>query len=149
MALLAEEIVEEWLNRQGYFTIRGIKLGVQEIDLLAVRFTVAGLECRHIEVQASIRPVSYLTKLSKDVVKATGRAAGSAKVRLDAELQVGIREWIHKKYDHLLKKKARLALAPGPWSRELIVNESGFPTNSTSSRDRASQFGDWLRFWRN
>lgn len=36
MALLAEEIVEEWLNRQGYFTIRGIKMGVQEIDLLAV-----------------------------------------------------------------------------------------------------------------
>ena len=24
MALLAEEIVEEWLNRQDYFTIRGI-----------------------------------------------------------------------------------------------------------------------------
>jgi hypothetical protein len=36
MALLAEEIVEEWLNRNGYFTIRGIKLGVQEIDLLAL-----------------------------------------------------------------------------------------------------------------
>jgi hypothetical protein len=32
MALLAEEIVEEWLNRQGYFTIRGIKKGVHEID---------------------------------------------------------------------------------------------------------------------
>lgn len=27
MALLAEEIVEEWLNRQGYFTIRGVKVG--------------------------------------------------------------------------------------------------------------------------
>jgi hypothetical protein len=36
MALLAEEIVEEWLNRNGYFTIRGIKLGVHEIDLLAI-----------------------------------------------------------------------------------------------------------------
>ena len=33
MALLAEELVEEWLNRQGYFTIRGIKFGVHEIDL--------------------------------------------------------------------------------------------------------------------
>jgi Holliday junction resolvase-like predicted endonuclease len=38
MALLAEEIVEEWLNRQGYFTIRGIRLGVNEIDLVAVKF---------------------------------------------------------------------------------------------------------------
>ena len=24
MSLLTEEVVEEWLNRQGYFTIRGI-----------------------------------------------------------------------------------------------------------------------------
>ena len=27
MALLAEEIVEEWLNHRGYFTIRGVKSG--------------------------------------------------------------------------------------------------------------------------
>ena len=38
MALLAEEIVEEWLNRNGFFTIRGIKVGVYEIDLLAIGF---------------------------------------------------------------------------------------------------------------
>jgi len=28
MALLAESVVEEWLNRNGFFTIRGIKHGV-------------------------------------------------------------------------------------------------------------------------
>jgi hypothetical protein len=48
MALLAEELVEEWLNRQGCFTIRGIKIGVHEIDLLAVKHTAAGTECRRI-----------------------------------------------------------------------------------------------------
>ena len=37
MPLLAEEVVQEWLNRQGFFTIRGIKAGNSEIDLLAVR----------------------------------------------------------------------------------------------------------------
>jgi len=37
MPRLGEEIVEEWLNRQGHFTIRGIKLGVDEIDILAIR----------------------------------------------------------------------------------------------------------------
>jgi len=37
VALLAEEVAEEWLNRQGYFTIRGIKLGVHEIDILAFK----------------------------------------------------------------------------------------------------------------
>jgi hypothetical protein len=37
MALLAESLVEEWLNRKGFFTIRGIKHGVAEMDLLAIR----------------------------------------------------------------------------------------------------------------
>jgi hypothetical protein len=37
MALLAESLVEEWLNRAGYFTIRGVKHGLGEMDLLAVR----------------------------------------------------------------------------------------------------------------
>lgn len=79
MALLAEELVEEWLRRQGYFTIRGIKLGVQEIDLLAMRPRAGGFECRHIEVQASVRPVSYLTPLTKGLQKSLGLARGSAK----------------------------------------------------------------------
>jgi len=42
MALLAEEVVEEWLNRKGYFTIRGVKVGVDEIDILAIRPTLDG-----------------------------------------------------------------------------------------------------------
>jgi hypothetical protein len=34
MALLDEQLVEEWLNRQNFFTMRGIKCGV---DLIAYR----------------------------------------------------------------------------------------------------------------
>ena len=37
MAALAESLVDEWLNRQGFFTVRGLKHGVDEIDLLGVR----------------------------------------------------------------------------------------------------------------
>jgi hypothetical protein len=37
VALLAESLVEEWLNRMGFFTVRGIRRGVGEIDLLGVR----------------------------------------------------------------------------------------------------------------
>jgi hypothetical protein len=77
VALLAEELVEEWLNRQGYFTIRGIKTGVHEIDILAVRPSPEGLECRQLEVQASMRPVSYITRVPTAVQEATGRAATS------------------------------------------------------------------------
>jgi hypothetical protein len=122
MSLLAEEIVEEWLNRQGYFTIRGVKVGVHEIDLLAVRPTIAGLECRHIEVQASVRPMSYLTDLPIAVQKATGRKPRSAKVRSEVDLQQGVREWISRKFDDPHKIKLRNQLAPGPWSRELVLH---------------------------
>ncbi len=126
MALLAEELVEEWLNRTGYFTIRGVKLGVHEIDLLAIRYGEAGPECRHLEVQASVRPVSYVTRVPKEIQKATGRAAGSAKTRTDDELRQGIREWVHKKFDHPAKRALQKRLAPGPWSRELVLHQVKF-----------------------
>jgi hypothetical protein len=122
MSLLAEELIEEWLNRQGYFTIRGTKIGVQEIDLLAIRTTTNGVECRQIEVQASVRPVSYISSVPKEIQRQTGHAAGSAKAREDGELREGIREWITKKFDHPEKEKIRRHLAPGTWSRELIVH---------------------------
>jgi len=121
MALLAEELVEEWLNRQGYFTIRGVKAGVHEIDVLAVRQS-GGLECRHLEVQASVRPVSYITRVPVEIQRKTGRAPGSAKMRPDDELRQGIKEWISKKFDHPEKRRLMNRLAPGPWSRELVVH---------------------------
>ncbi len=122
MALLAEELVEEWLNRQGYFTIRGLKVGVHEIDLLAIRPLAGdGLERRHIEVQASMRPVSYITQVSRKRQK-EGVASNSAKVRSDDELREGIAEWIAKKFHHSEKDKVRQVLSPGVWSRELVVN---------------------------
>ncbi|MDO8310489.1 MAG: hypothetical protein Q7T25_00970 [Sideroxyarcus sp.] len=121
MALLAEEIVEEWLNRQGYFTIRGIKMGVQEIDLLAIRQQVDGeVECRHIEVQASMRPVSYISRVPKEGQK-SGRAANSAK-RSDEELVQGVAEWVEKKFFRSDKKALMAKLWSGEWSSELVVN---------------------------
>lgn len=125
MALLAEEIVEEWLNRQGYFTIRGIKMGVQEIDLLAVRPHENGkTECRHIEVQASMRPVSYISNVPKKNQK-TGRAANSAK-RSNEELVQGVAEWVEKKFNKAEKKALMRALWKSSWSSELVVNNVKF-----------------------
>ena len=121
MALLAEEIVEEWLNRQGYFTIRGIKMGVQEIDLLAVRWQTNGLaECRHIEVQASMRPVSYVSQVPKEQQKA-GRSADSAK-RSQDELAQGVAEWVEKKFRRPDKRALMARLWNGDWSSELVAN---------------------------
>jgi Holliday junction resolvase-like predicted endonuclease len=48
MSLLAETLVEEWLNRKGYFTIRGIKDSIDEIDVLGVK---SSWHCVHCEVR--------------------------------------------------------------------------------------------------
>lgn len=127
MALLAEELVEEWLNRQGYFTIRGIKLGVHEIDLLAIRPNGNQLERRHIEVQASVRPIGYVSRLPKEVQKRTGKRGTSVKKRTPEELAAGVREWIEKKYELPRKVTMRQRLAPGEWSRELVVHRLRYP----------------------
>ena len=123
MALLGEEVVEEWLNRQGYFTIRGIRLGVHEIDILAFKRHSDGThECRHIEVQISTNPISYLSKVPKELQKAHGIGPDNAKIRSTNELHQGIAEWIEKKFNHPKKQNLRQKLFPGKWSHELVVN---------------------------
>ena len=119
MALLAEDLVEEWLNRKGYFTIRGIKVGVHEIDLLAVRQGNGDVECRHIEVQASMRPISFITRLPKEAQK-TGRAANSQK-RSSKELAEGVAEWVETKFRRPEKMSLMKSLWDGKWSKELVL----------------------------
>lgn len=119
MSLLAEEIVEEWLNRQGYFTIRGAKLGVHQIDLLAVKpRDKHRFDRRHIEVQVSFRPIGYITNLPKK----KGRAAGYVKHRTEAELRGSVKEWVDKKYGLRGKQNLLQELFPGTWTRELVVH---------------------------
>lgn len=61
MSLLAEELVEEWMNRQGFFTIRGLKQGHDEIDLLGVKYQRNSKPIAwHVEVQASMEPAGFL-----------------------------------------------------------------------------------------
>ena len=59
MALVVETLVEEWLNRKGYFTIRGAKTGQGEIDLLAVSFREP--DALHVEVSVSARAIGYIS----------------------------------------------------------------------------------------
>ncbi len=109
MSLLGEEVVEEWLNRKGYFTIRGIKAGASQIDILAIKPLESGQhECRHIEIQLSINPIGYLT-------------TGNAK-RLDqAELTEAVRKWIEKKFDRTTDLQERLCHEK--WTKELVVGK--------------------------
>ena len=122
MALLAEEVVEEWLNRNGYFTIRGIKVGVDEIDILAIKPTTSGRhECRHIEVQVSINPISYITKVPASIRKEKGISAHNAKKRDITQLTQGVHEWIEAKFNHPRKVELKQQLCPGTWTRELVI----------------------------
>ena len=122
MSLLAEEVVEEWLNRNGYFTIRGIKVRVDEIDILAIRPLPDGKhECRHIEVQVSINPISYITKVPVTIRKETGIGAHNAKKRDVGQLTQGVHEWIEAKLNLPRKVEMRNRLCPGSWTKELVV----------------------------
>ena len=122
MSLLSEEVVEEWLNRNSYFTIRGIKVGVDEIDILAIRPLPEGkYECRHIEVQVSINAISYITKVPAAIRKQKGIGPHNAKKREDPQLKRGVHEWVEAKFNKPAKVQLRNSLCPGSWSRELVV----------------------------
>ena len=115
MSLLAESLVEEWLNRDGFFTVRGVKHGVDEVDLLAVRPAEAAekLEAWHVEVQASFRPIGYISPLSERIKKETNKPGGTAWKRTDDLLHECVDEWVRKKFHAVGKVAVRNRAWPG------------------------------------
>lgn len=121
MALLAESLVEEWLNRAGYFTIRGARFGVSEMDLLAVRHGPSGPVARHIEAQVSTNPVAYISPLTDAQSKQLGKSRTSAWVRPPELLKVSVAAWVEKKFFSPSKVAARERAWPGlSWSLEFV-----------------------------
>ena len=110
MALLDEQLVEEWLNRQNFFTMRGIKSGNDEIDLLAIRPKPEGLEWWHVEVQISYRPVNYI-----------GGDTNALK-RTKNELREGVEQWVAKKFTSPKKAKRRNEILPDAKWRYFLVH---------------------------
>ena len=95
---------------------------MDEIDLIGVRFDENGnADCRHIEVQASIRPISYISRITKEYL-APGQAKTSAKKRPPEMLTAGVKEWVHNKFRKPNKVKVIESLLPSKWSSELVVN---------------------------
>lgn len=129
MSLLAESLVEEWLNRAGYFTIRGARFGVSEMDLLAVRRGPSGLlEARHIEAQVSTNPIAYISPLTDAQAKQIGKAKTSAWARPPEVLEVSVAAWVEKKFHSLGKVGARNKAWPGlKWSLEFVHGEVRHP----------------------
>jgi len=110
MALLDEQLVEEWLNRQNFFTMRGIKSGNDEIDLLAIRPTPEGMEYWHVEVQISYPPVNYI---GGDI---------NARKRTKNELREGVEQWVAKKFTSPKKAKRRNEILPDAKWRYFLVH---------------------------
>jgi hypothetical protein len=122
MALLAESLVEEWLNRNRFFTIRGIKHGLAEIDLLAIRHeadtSVIGW---HVEVQVSFRPVTYIAKLTDDMARVLKRVRTNASARTPDQIETCASEWVQSKFKADAKAKARERLWPHvQWQYHLV-----------------------------
>jgi hypothetical protein len=115
MALLGESLVEEWLNRQGFFTIRGLKHGVGEMDLLAVRHQNSGsIIGWHVEVQISFRPIGYIAKLTDEIRgDSKSRSATSAKQRTPEDVETCARGWVTDKFRAAAKARLREKLWPG------------------------------------
>lgn len=101
MAILDEEIVEHWLNQNGFFTMRGVKCGVDEIDLLAIKYSGEELICWHVEVQVSFRPVGYI-----------GGDTNARRRSVD-ELTEGVNQWVEKKFKAKRKLEKRNSIVPG------------------------------------
>lgn len=121
MSLLAESLVEEWLNRDGFFTIRGIKQGVREIDILAVKLSGDTPEYRHVEVQASFRPIAYISKLTGDMVPSFAKSKNSAKERPKSILSACVANWLQSKFTAPRTQQIRDHFMPkAKWTYHLI-----------------------------
>jgi hypothetical protein len=122
MAILAESLVEEWLNRERFFTVRGVKHGLGEIDLLAIRHELAATVIGwHVEVQASFRPVRYVAKLTGEMARASNRARTNAGARTPEQVETCARDWVQSKFKADDKAKVRERLWPNvQWSYHLV-----------------------------
>jgi hypothetical protein len=119
MSLLAESLVEEWLNQNRFFTIRGIKHGNGEIDLLGIRREPGGsITGWHVEVQASVRPIGYIAK----------SGSGYVKRRTHEEVEKCVRDYVRLKFREKDKALVRGSLWPGMgWSFHLVHGAVKYP----------------------
>ena len=145
MALLAESLVEEWLNREGFFTIRGIRAGVDELDLLAVRPCAKGLEARHIEVQMSVNPIAYIAPLTEEQTKIYGKGKTSAWHRPPEAFPVSVAAWVEKKFLSKTKVNARNQAWPNlKWSFHFVHGKVRHPEELTLIRSHEIEI---IRFY--
>lgn len=122
VAIFAETLAEEWLNRKGFFTILGAKGGLLEMDLLAVRYREdEEPEAVHYEVQASTGPPSWITKWTPELQKELGIGPNSARKRDQRQMEECVNSWIYKKFRDPRVEEVREKLWPdADWHFALV-----------------------------
>ena len=123
MALVAETLVEEWLNRKGYFTIRGIKTGHGETDLLAASFREPA--ALHVEVTVSADPIGYIGGVG-------------VKKRTPEEVKASVGDWFIKKFQgkKMQVVRRREELCPNRnWRFMLVYGNLKYPEELDSIKD--------------
>lgn len=107
---ISEDLVSLAYQSLGYFVIEGRKVGLKEIDLLAIRLGQAGevKERLHVEVQIGVSPIG--------VLRARGRLEQS-----DKEPHKSVREWMSKKFEekHVLREVTE-AFSGKPYRRVFV-----------------------------
>lgn len=123
MGAVAEKFVEEWLNRNHFFTVRGLSAGVREIDLLALRNRGSGIETCHFEVSVSANPVGYMTSLTNEAMAELGvRHLGSAVARPPHIVQQCAKAWVERKFLHPVINACRDDFAPNSKWKMVFVH---------------------------
>jgi hypothetical protein len=122
VAIFAETLVEEWLNRRGFFTIRGAKGGLLEMDLLAVRYREdKEPEAVHYEVQASTGPISWMTRWTPELQKELDIGPNNARKRDKSQMEECVNNWIYKKFRDPRVEEVREKLWPdADWRFALV-----------------------------
>ena len=105
----------------------GIKHGVAEMDLLAIRHeageSVIGW---HVEVQVSFRPVTYIAKLTDDMARVLKRVRTNASARTPDQIEMCASEWVQSKIQGGCEgKRPRKTLA----ARAVAVPSRAWPPN--------------------
>ncbi len=87
---IIENIVAGWFNSKGYFLIKNLKIGVNEMDILAVKLgdDQKVNDAIHIEVQCSSNPIGYIG------------GTPSAKKRDAIGVEEGVVAYIDKKFNN-------------------------------------------------
>jgi hypothetical protein len=86
MSDLIADVVGEWLCLKGYFIIRGLKVGLNEIDVLAIKPRDGRIaEAAHYEISISTTPIGYLGKRN-------------ARRQSETEVRKSVARFVAKKY---------------------------------------------------